>query len=124
MKYRMKKKLYKRENIWHYREYKRRIKLYKKICKRIENTDVTKSVKLVFEDIAYTDIFRVNSRIVFRRNCRFVDSITFLQAVIDFWIKTDFNTIQRTLNNIPDDLFEDKQSSFSVEVMPDTKQDT
>lgn len=117
MNYRIKKKLKKRENIWHYSEYKHRLRIYNQICKRIDNTDTLDSVKTIFKDFAYTDIFRTDSRIVFRRNCRFVDQITLLQAVIDFWIKNDFDTIYRTLNNIPDDLFENKKSGFSVEVI-------
>ena len=117
MNYKQKKKLKKREGIWHYSEYKRKLKVYNQICKKIDNTDSINSVKTIFKDFAYTDIFRADSRIFFRRNCRFVDSVTFLQAVIDFWIKTDFYTIQKQLNNIPDDLFENKVNSFSVEVM-------
>lgn len=114
---RKKKKLKKRNGIWHYSEYKYKMRIYDKICERIDMASSEKSVKAIFKDFAYTDIFRSDSRIIFRRGYRFVDSITFLQAVIDFWINTDFDTIQRTLNNVPDDLFEDSKQSFSVEVV-------
>ena len=113
MTYRQSKKLEKREGIWHYSEYKKRKRICDKICNRIDSTDAENAVKLIFKDFVYTDIFRKDSRIIFRNQYRFIDSVTFLKAVTDFWLKTDFATIQRQLNNIPD-FITDEEISFSI----------
>lgn len=110
---RKKKKLKKRNGIWHYSEYKYKMRIYDKICKRIDMASSEKSVKTIFKDFAYTNIFNTNSRIIFNRQYRFIDSVTVLKAVTDFWLKTDFENIQRQLNNIPD-FITDEEISFSI----------